>query len=422
MADSMHDELRDLIKSGRHSQKEVAEKLHVVPSVVSDWLQGNAHCPLPHLARIVDEMIDGDRTRKVDILLRLNLLRTAAETTDPTDARWTPSARELVRDALAKGAQLVKQSGAKVVRTTGRTLQDFPDSFYPLVVISGDKRETSEARINIGDFGASSASPAESRWLLKLGLRDVEFYGDKIFVIEGAADLKKRFGKTNLLVIGSPGSNHLARRCLLSEPKPGWRRAVPIFRFNLSRHVIEEIEKLLDGLAPLNAKQLVGKAGDPQTAKEMSFWLRALFSLGIIDPTEVPLWLRAVFIPAARDFGLISLARNPFADPDDPYVCILAAGFHMFGTAHAVRMLSEHDRFKSHPFGGVIRVDMNLERPFAKRFDESTADWDPDSDYDKQKVINGLQLLLEHMRDKRAGTVHIEPEEIEDCLQFVKTL
>ena len=38
-----------------------------------------------------------------------------------------------------------------------------------------------------------------------------------------------------------------------------------------------------------------------------------------------------------RDFGLITLARNPFADSDE-FLSILVGGFHMFATAHIIAM------------------------------------------------------------------------------------
>jgi len=108
-------------------------------------------------------------------------------------------------------------------KTKSRTLQDFPHAFYPMAIVTGDKREDSESRITVGDFGAVSASPAESRWLLRLGLRsDVEIYSDKVFLLQKPEELRERFGEKHLLVIGSPGSNHFARLCPLSPPLRGF--------------------------------------------------------------------------------------------------------------------------------------------------------------------------------------------------------
>ena len=92
-----------------------------------------------------------------------------------------------------------------------------------------------------------------------------------------------------------------------------------------------------------------------------------------LRPNVSQRWLRGTDT-TNRDFGMVTLARNPFA-ANDEYVCILAAGFHPFGIAHAVRFLSDPSKFRSHPLGGVIRVNYDSGTAFAKRFDASTAEW-----------------------------------------------
>jgi hypothetical protein len=401
----------------------IAAQLGVAASAVSQWRTGAEVCPKVWLARIVDEFCkNADQPTKRQLLLKLFLLRESALFEKPAKERekWTEASKNLAVEAIAVARNLLNgKEDAPYPKTTGRTLQDFPNSFYPLAVVSGDKREETGNRINQADFGATSASPAEARWLLRLGLRsDTEFYSDKVFVLESVSELKARFGKQNLLVIGSPGSNHLARRLLLSNPTAGWKRGVPFFRFNLPQFYFQEIENFLSKLRGKNAQQLVGEKGNPDTEAQVKFWLRFLFTGGILDPTYARKWIRSVEIPHGRDFGVVTLARNPFSDPGDASVCIMAAGFHMFGTAHALRMLSNSANFAEHPLGGVVRVNMNMAHPFAKRFDESDATWDDDSEYKIEDVRNGF-LELEQMVPPG---VHIQKEEIRESLAFLQAL
>lgn len=410
----LHEELNKLIGKP-NKQASVAERLNVRPSQVSQWLSGTETCPPHHLARIVEYYRGGDEMGKRTELGRLFILLLREQ----LGTKWADVETKNLKDQSLEYLLSATDTSTYVVKQTGRTLADFPSSFYPMVVVSGDKREVSETCINAADFGVVSASPAESRWILKLDLRrDVEFYGDKIFVLASEEELKERFGKKNLLVLGSPASNHLSRRLLLAKPPLEWPRpAVPIFRFNLDQQILQQIEGFLSGIVSFNARQLVGKQGDPDTEREMKHWLHSLFAGGIIDPSYRDLWLRGCGLPPARDYGLISFARNPFAD-DDEHVCILAAGFHMFGTAMAIEKLSNTEFFNDHPFGGVIRVNINLDLSFHARFDDARAEWDEGSAYSKDVLVAGLKTLRESIPTR----VSITRTEVDDCLSFIDAL
>ena len=274
-----------------------------------------------------------------------------------------------------------------------------------------------------GDFGAVGASHAELRWLCDLGLRnDVELYGDKVCVLESTEELKERFGKKHLLIVGSPASNHLARRCLLFPSKRDWRPAAAIFRFNLPQHTLQKIEKFLESLSGLRTKQLVGKRADEGTEKDMKNWLHYLFTGGILDPTNTHYWVRGLDLPNSRDYGLITLGRNPFSDPNDQsHMCIVVAGFHLLGTAHALKMLANAmENFKRHPLGGVIKVSIDTGLPFAKRFDDSTAEWDDRVGYGIDDLRDRLKKMLVDLAP--TPTLNIRAEEIDECLSFLNTL
>jgi hypothetical protein len=401
-----------------------SDYLNVSATLLSQWTTGNEPISDHLLAKLVELTVDGSQQMKEAELLRLLLLLTKERVTKASDdakaSRWTSSSSALMQGAANLGIELVTAASRVTAKVSGRTLRDFPGSFYPLVVVSGDKREDSASRITLGDFGAVSASHAEFRWLNALGLRpDVELYSDKVFVVEDVDELRERFGKKHLLVVGSPGSNHLARRILLDPPLKEWSRAASLFRFNVPQHALREIERLLEPLRGLKAIQLAGNRADESTERAMRNWLRYLFTGGILDPTHENFWIRGLEVPQNRDYGLISLARNPFSHPNDPYLCIMVAGFHLFGTAHALRMLAKPAQsFADHPLGGVIKVSIDSGLAFAKRFDESTAEWEDLSGYS----IDQLRDRLKKMKVELPPMVHITRDELDACLDFLDQL
>ena len=71
---------------------------------------------------------------------------------------------------------------------------------------------------------------------MSLGLsQEVEHVIDKDFVLLDEPQLIERFAHKNLLVIGSPSVNHLARRINRSS----------IFRFNINHEVDEGLESII---------------------------------------------------------------------------------------------------------------------------------------------------------------------------------
>jgi len=417
---SLGPELDAILKSAGVKRADLAASLGVSRSTVSQWLNEANACAEPYLARIVSEY-SGSEAAPVqkETLLRLFVLalERRIESATPDDGVWSPRAIQLSRAAVKLALDRLPPGKPSACE---RTLRAFPDAFLPMAVVVGDKREESETRISAADFGAHSASPAELRYVLQLGLREAEIYTDKIFRLESTAQLKKRFSERNLLVIGSPASCHLHRMIL--HPPKDWRDPAPIYRFNMPGTVLQDIEAFTAGLLGKNRKQLVGMFGEADTQVSTKVWMRQLFSGGIVDPGFRDLWLRAVELRPNRDFGLLSLARNPFAETDE-FVCILAAGFHMFGTAYAIQMLSKTESFTHHPLGGVIRVDIpddaNDNEHFGARFDESVPTWDTPEDTGAIETVKAGLLALQ---EKPPVLPFLSSKSVEGSLELIESV
>jgi hypothetical protein len=141
--------------------------------------------------------------------------------------------------------------------------------------------------------------------------------------------------------------------------------------------------------------------------------------LGIIDPVSGV--VQAKRTRQDNDFALISLAQNPFADTVD-YVCIMVAGIHGPGTAHAVRMLAEDD-FREHPLGGIIEFELNLFKDWPTRFEQAaTSRWET-----RRYTIQELRINFEHAleqpaRERTEAFKNLTEQESKGCLEFIRNI
>ena len=291
------------------------------------------------------------------------------------------------------------------VRVSGRTLADFPEAFYPLAVVTGDKREERGNKISVGDLGAYASTPADTRWILNLGLRpDVIKHIDKNFILLGEDDLVEEFSEMNLLVVGSPASNHLARIINSSAA----------FRFNYSRDIEQAIDEVIAKARVFSTAQLV--AFQEQERNRLVAKMRSLFTGGIFDPTHPDEYVAAKYWQLARDtqldFGVLTFASNPYYEMkcrfekrqcDHKYVSIMAAGIHHPATAHALKFLGQDCRqqgvFEKHPYGGVIRVELDLSIPFSARTTKALCDWEDVADKERRPSDDQKKLLLKELEN-----------------------
>ncbi|HEY6174973.1 MAG TPA: caspase family protein [Kofleriaceae bacterium] len=269
-----------------------------------------------------------------------------------------------------------------IMRSTRfRSLAGFPTQFLPLTVVIGDRREAPPKAP--GDLLALSASPAELRWLPGLRLpHDTEIVSDKVFAQLPESELRQQFGNRNLLVVGSPAANLLARTI----------NAHAFFPFAITRQAAEWHRTTTSEIKKNTSRPaLANFARDVQTPETHRFYMN-LFRKGFIDPTYSFL-SRGDRIPPDRDYGTVTLARNPFSDPTKAdFVAILAAGVSLPGTMHSITLLREAQRhFAERPLGGIFSVIL-AEREYPERVTEATVEWST-SGYDTDQVRRGLQNL-----------------------------
>ncbi len=290
-----------------------------------------------------------------------------------------------------------------------KTLKNFPNDFYPLVVVVGDRREFRP--ITIGDILAYSVSTTDLIYLNKLGLRsDTLIISDKIFLLENEEKLKEKYGKCNILTIGSPAVNLFSR--MINEQS--------LFKFNIEENAKIEMQEQneivknfkFDQNALQFYKAILEQGVDtPEDYKkirpEVSIDdIKEKFYLikGLIGKTKI-INLRgllrqymgnAILDPIVNhkidmknpktqglityqhiDFGFVSLAIHPYCKNDD-YSVIYVAGRHGPGTSHSLRALTMHQQFEKYPYGCVIEVHINLADSYSDRFQNVDLQWPSD--------------------------------------------
>lgn len=329
------DRLRQARVRAHLSQAALAERIRVSRVIIASYETGKAAPELSRAVRLAEILAEDPQ----------EFLLLAAIQREWDAAQENTSFASTIEDLLRKAGRKAPRTLASAGPLTHASLLDFPGGFTPLTIIVGDKREDEPK--NAGDLFAFSSSTVDDRWLLRLGLeRETEKISDKVLMTADDEWLRKRFGSTHILAIGSPASNLFTRE--LNE--------CFLFRFAISvetKHKWNETRRILKGLrtpAALSRFKEESRADLRQTMRLfkqpgfLAFNFRNL-KLGI-DPAE------------NRDFAVVSLGCNPFAAKDAPYFAILAAGVHHPGTAHAVKMLGEPLLFERHPFGGIIEVQV----------------------------------------------------------------
>lgn len=347
-------------------------------------------------------------------------------------------------DQLQRVQQLLSRLSSPVSRSVsakqrgGRTLEDFPHGFYPMKAVFGDRREWNPK--TPADIFASPVSITDLMFFHTLGFADtVPIVSDKFFVLMDDDFLRREFGQCNLLVVGSPGVN-LASRVI---------NAHAIFRFDLSAEARQFEKSLrefreLDDLnylrvfwdmaqdpAHINLAKYKNSGVSEEMRQKLADKVQALLGTqktelmtdnfrkpGLVDAFHR--YVTAKVTGDHNDYGLISLARNPFAESDD-FVAIMVAGIHGPGTAHALRMLSKPRNFARHPFGGIIEVTLNPRLDWPSRFEKACWQWQTQKEgYTADELIANLENALAHPDDNHsAAFVNYTDAEKRGCIEFI---
>ena len=325
-------------RTGRdYSQQQLAERIHKTRVVIANYETGKAS-PEPDIAIKLAKILGEDSAE----YLLLSILQRVSSVQNTVDEHLL----EIVNQLLKTKRAATNHSTLAGLQTH-LSLMDFPNAFTPLTVVVGDKRE--EEPQNTGDLFVFSASTVDDRWLSSLGLPpDTEKISDKVLMTaENDKNwLKKHFGERHILCIGSPASNLFARIYNNSF----------LFRFAISRETQEKWQENVGEIRKLQTEASLLKFHEDHRA-DLKQKMRLFKPPGFVDFNYKHLRV-GMDLSQGKDFAVVSLGVNPFADPEAPYFAILAAGVHHPGTAHAVKFLAEPANFEKHPFGGVLEVEV----------------------------------------------------------------
>ena len=338
-----------------------------------------------------------------------------------------------------------KMSGSQVL-----TLEDFPYGFENLMIVCGDRREMPPKRKSDLFVDAFSSCDLSSLKTLLQRTGPLDIKSDKIFVSgnESHAEyLKQTYGHNNLIVIGSPAVNLMARainrncvfrfsttkemrqflKCWEDEfPEINDRKLRDIFWEMAStwpdskqveaEHYYKEAERRGFRIQPGQIEELQRKVNKLLGERTARYYKNSFHRLGFIDP--IANVEQAFFLMDDNDFGVVSLCPNPFADEKNAgnYFCILAAGIHGPGTDMAVRLLANaSENFKNHQLGGVIEVKLDLEARWSEKFQTAGFKWQT-ADY----TVN--EALVKKLANPPRGSLlsRCEPEELQRLVKFVK--
>jgi transcriptional regulator with XRE-family HTH domain len=384
------------VRARRHlSQNELASLAGIPnPQSISKYEGGRDIPSPPIIVRLAHALGENPKLW----LLYAQLQRAAAKEAEPSKA-------EATQHILSLMGVVSEQSQGQIdaASSTRRSLTQFPTSFSPLCVIVGDRRE--ERPRHLGDLFAFSASPVDDRWLASLRLPSVtEKITDKVFLFQEPEAKEWRratFGKTNLLIIGSPAANLAARELNRHFIH---RFAVPSEAEKLWSTVKEEKFPTLKTPAELEHFE---EANRQYVRRLMRKFQQPGFITYDAEATRDENVIRvvaSVITEPQQDFATVTVGRNPFAQKGERFFAILAAGVHHPGTAWAIKFLSQPSRFERHPYGGILEVRFPSRRhdPDKIKWYQSVglgeADWHTigksDLAYDHDSLCNAIRRCL----------------------------
>ena len=415
---------------GDLSQRKVGDLLNKSPALINRYMNGTAVPP--------DDVLL-DLAKKRNALESLGKLLTLAARERVGQVNYaSDDDRKLALDAFDAQIQASLDVAPAAPKSSGRTFRYFPESFYPMVIVCGDKREVRGQFLSHADIGAFTPTPADTRWIANLELRhDVVKHVDKNFILRDEDDLIEEFAETNILCIGSHAANHLARRVNRKS----------VFHFAYEPRYEAQIEMEVQQASALSRDEIT--VFQQKEKHRIQRLIDATFSGGIFDPTD-PNYVNASRIDSLMpgrytyDWGVLTFAVQPYyaakckregIPNDHRYVAILAAGIRHPGTSHAMRLLGRYGKdenvFERYPYGGIIRVRLDTQFPFHSRTLKAKWKWETDIAIDAGRTVEGdqrmvlLNNLAEIEKKIRAGDLaylSVEADDVRACREVIESL
>jgi transcriptional regulator with XRE-family HTH domain len=453
-------ELKSLIREARTqcglTQAEVADLVDLDPQHISKIERGAALPPPDLLVNLYQKLVGkrGQEGKQPSWRWWLAWLESKA-----THEAKLSATKEIIQTEVSQLNDRLAQGRVIHRSSLPWSLANFPFP-GPFTVVIGDRRESQPS--TRGDLFAYSSSALDVQWLLELGLGpSVSIVSDKLFAVMSEDYLKRRFGETHLLVIGSPAVN-LASRLI---------NRGALFRFVIPQYV-KDFEAKLRELDPRLANKtylrvfwhVVNNEGhadreallraslvtdspspEPSTKERLTiadvdevevavqelmrgqavkWWMNAFRGQGIIDPAD--LVVRATFTRPDNDFALVSMAPQPFASEtggETRFVAIMAAGIHGPGTMRALQLLAEPQMFARHPFGCVLELKgIDPERhDWASRIAMADLEFETHP-YSPSSLIENLTGASPLDNRRSLALESLTQQESEKCLEFAQSL
>ena len=429
--------LGEILRAARDSRKQTQDQVGKLVDKGRQWTHGVERGDiLPSLRDVLALHEKLEIELPPSVLMAKWLEQTVIRELDKPG--FPPSHGKLARGALA---DILSSTAAATGPLGPLSLEQFPLHFQPLSIILGDRREPSVK--TVGDVLAYSFSVTDVMFLLdlKLDARSTLIRSDKLLANMDDDWLQRKFGETNLLIVGSPAVNLAAR----------WINPHAIFRFDIdpeiqtqaSRlqktfHDLEapttlasfwqmllearegiEVEKYYHHFSEARARELA------EVAKQSTFEfgpkdiMNKFAKPGLLDPADKK--RQGERIRESSDFGVISLAPNPFAE-DPKFVAIMVAGINGPGTAQALRMLGRPAAFRDHPYGGVIEVTLQSMSDWPTRFEQASAVWET-KPYSREQLKGNLVEIAEaRNRDGMAEFENFSVADLKSCIDFVTAI
>jgi hypothetical protein len=411
----LREKVKNWLRAKTKKQGDLAADCGVDAADLAHFLNG--HRPLPNYALAnLAAMLNIDLARLIVYSeysqCQRNYAASKATSLTPTKTLgW-----ERASETLAALLQRLPSDEPLHASTLGpSTLRDWPMAFLPIVVFVGDRREIPPQ--SPADLLAASASIGDLYYLPRLQLpAETEIRSDKSVVITTPESLRRILQDTNLLIIGSPAANLMARTV-----NPG-----ACFSFHVAPDALAqaaEFQRILEPIQylPGNLERYADVNSATATEREWSRRRRHMIyefaRSGILDPVDYS-GLRATAIPVHLDWGVVSLCRHPWSENK---VAVIAGGLHGPATAAAIRLLSKENAFADRPLGGVFRVHVPINAPWEERYRHLNPEWDTHSYTVAGYETAVSEFVSKHEKELEGQFKFWNPKDVQVLLKLLRS-